>query len=291
MTSRPWPRRPRARTSSSRPAGSPIDGASSSENKYIIDGIETNDPETGLSSQQLVTDMVDEVQVKSSGYEAEYSGAVGGVVNVVTKSGTNDFKGSAWTYYSSDELGFSRGPAFGAGTAPGPGLRGRPPEPAPEPDQLQRRRAHHLSRGRRHGVGARLRSRRPAEEGQGLVLRQLQPDPAHRSTARSCSPATAGRSARPRTGRPTTSPRTSPRSSATRCARGWPSTATRRSVEGNLRHAGRHRQPGHDFDVTTTSPNWSGSCNLDYIISPKFFISGRAGYFNQDVQQRGRLRG
>ena len=97
--------------------GLSIDGASSSENKYIIDGIETNDPETGLSSQQLVTDMVDEVQVKSSGYEAEYSGAVGGVVNVVTKSGTNDFKGSAWTYYSSDALGFARGPAFGAGTA------------------------------------------------------------------------------------------------------------------------------------------------------------------------------
>ena len=57
--------------------------------------------------------MVDEVQVKSSGYEAEYSGAVGGVVNVITKSGTNDFKGSAWTYYSSDALGFARGPAFG----------------------------------------------------------------------------------------------------------------------------------------------------------------------------------
>ena len=135
--------------------GLSIDGASSSENKYIIDGIETNDPETGLSSQLLVTDMVDEVQVKSSGYEAEYSGAVGGVVNVVTKSGTNDFKGSAWTYYSSDALGFARGPAFGARHRPGPGLRGRPPEPAPEPDQLQRRRARHLSRGRRHAVGAR----------------------------------------------------------------------------------------------------------------------------------------
>ena len=47
-------------------------------------------------------DFVREVQVKSAGYEAEYGGSTGGVVNVVTKSGANDFHGEARLEYTSD---------------------------------------------------------------------------------------------------------------------------------------------------------------------------------------------
>ena len=42
--------------------------------------------------------------MKSSGYTAEYGGATGGVINVVTKSGTNNWRGSALMYYESDAL-------------------------------------------------------------------------------------------------------------------------------------------------------------------------------------------
>ena len=74
--------------------GLSIDGASAGENRYIIDGIETTNLQSGISGKNLIADFVDEVQVKSSGYTAEFGGAMGGVINVVTKSGTNDFHGS-----------------------------------------------------------------------------------------------------------------------------------------------------------------------------------------------------
>ncbi len=67
--------------------GLSIDGASAGENRYIIDGIETTNLQNGLSGKSLIVDFVDEVQVKSSGYTAEYGGATGGVINAITKSG------------------------------------------------------------------------------------------------------------------------------------------------------------------------------------------------------------
>lgn len=80
-----------------------IDGSSGSENRFIVDAIEITDPVSGLSSH-LITDFVEELQVKSSGSGAEYGGATGGVVNVLTRSGTNDWKFDATVYYFSDRL-------------------------------------------------------------------------------------------------------------------------------------------------------------------------------------------
>ena len=79
--------------------GLSIDGASGSENRFVIDGVDTTHPQDGTSGQNLVTDFVEEVQVKSAGYPAEYGGSVGGVINAVTKSGTNEFKGWVGVYY------------------------------------------------------------------------------------------------------------------------------------------------------------------------------------------------
>jgi hypothetical protein len=84
--------------------GLSIDGASAGENRYIIDGAEATDLRMGVQGKELVVDFVDEVQVKSSGYTAEYGGAMGGVVNVVTKSGTNQFRGDLGTYFTNDAL-------------------------------------------------------------------------------------------------------------------------------------------------------------------------------------------
>ncbi len=84
--------------------GLSIDGASGSENRFVIDGVDTTDPQRGLSGQNFVTDFLEEVQVKSAGYAAEYGGALGGVVNAVTKSGTNDFHGWVGAYYTDSAL-------------------------------------------------------------------------------------------------------------------------------------------------------------------------------------------
>ncbi|MGH9161667.1 MAG: TonB-dependent receptor, partial [Vicinamibacteraceae bacterium] len=84
--------------------GLSIDGASAGENRYVIDGTETTNVRNGTSGKMLVVDFIDEVQVKSSGYQAEYGGATGGVVNVITKSGTNQFHGDAGFYYSGSGL-------------------------------------------------------------------------------------------------------------------------------------------------------------------------------------------
>ncbi|MDO8834574.1 MAG: carboxypeptidase regulatory-like domain-containing protein, partial [Vicinamibacterales bacterium] len=84
--------------------GLSIDGASAGENRYIVDGVETTNLQSGVSGKRLISDFLEEVQVKSSGYTAEYGGATGGVVNAVTKSGTNSFRGNALFYFEGDKL-------------------------------------------------------------------------------------------------------------------------------------------------------------------------------------------
>ena len=96
----------------SRSGGISIDGSSASENRYIIDGAETTNLQNGTSGKQLVTDFLDEVQIKSSGYTAEYGGSTGGVINVVTRSGTNRFRGDVLTYISGDNMDSSYRPTL-----------------------------------------------------------------------------------------------------------------------------------------------------------------------------------
>jgi len=100
--------------------GLSVDGSSAAENRYIIDGAESTDLGSGLSGERLVTDFVEELQVKSSGYSAEYGGSTGAVLNVVTKSGTNTWHGDALLYWS--------GAALDAG--PRPALQLNPTDPS-----------------------------------------------------------------------------------------------------------------------------------------------------------------
>jgi Carboxypeptidase regulatory-like domain/TonB dependent receptor len=94
----------------SKSGGTQIDGASGSENRFIIDGMDTTNLQTGVSGKTMLLDFADEVQVKSSGYNAEFGGATGGVVNVLTKSGSNSFHGQLGTYYQSDDFYGERRP-------------------------------------------------------------------------------------------------------------------------------------------------------------------------------------
>jgi hypothetical protein len=72
-----------------------IDGASGSENTFIIDGQEVTNVRTGVldANSNLPFQLVQEVQIKSSGFPAEYGGATGGVINLVTKAGSNVWRG------------------------------------------------------------------------------------------------------------------------------------------------------------------------------------------------------
>ncbi len=96
--------------------GLSIDGASAGENRYIIDGIETTNLQSGVSGKNVIADFVEEVQVKSSGYTAEFGGATGGVINVVTKSGTNNWHGNVLFNYQGDSLSGGTVPAAGQAT-------------------------------------------------------------------------------------------------------------------------------------------------------------------------------
>lgn len=76
--------------------GFQIDGASGSENVFVIDGQEVTNFRTGVlnTNNNLPFELLQEVQVKSTGLEAEYGGATGGVVNVVTVGGNDQWRGN-----------------------------------------------------------------------------------------------------------------------------------------------------------------------------------------------------
>jgi hypothetical protein len=78
--------------------GITVYGATSLENQFIIDGVNTTGIRLGDQGKTLNQEFVQEVEVKTGGYEAEYGRALGGVINVVTKSGGNEFHGDAFGY-------------------------------------------------------------------------------------------------------------------------------------------------------------------------------------------------
>ncbi|HLK65511.1 MAG TPA: TonB-dependent receptor [Bryobacteraceae bacterium] len=90
--------------------GFQINGASNSENSYLVDGQETANINDGHSMANVPMDFIDEVQVKTSGFEAEYGGALGGVVNVISKRGSNEWHGSVFSYYQADRFNAAPNP-------------------------------------------------------------------------------------------------------------------------------------------------------------------------------------
>src|SRR5688572_17865327 len=77
--------------------GFQIDGATGSENVWVVDGLEVTRTFGGSlgSTKNIPIDFVKEIQVKSAGYEAEFGGALGGVIGVASRSGGNEFHGEA----------------------------------------------------------------------------------------------------------------------------------------------------------------------------------------------------
>jgi outer membrane receptor protein involved in Fe transport len=74
--------------------GVSFSGSSSLENQYYVDGVNTTGLTYGTVGSPIINDFIEEIEVMTGGYQAEFGRATGGVVNVVTKSGSNEVKGS-----------------------------------------------------------------------------------------------------------------------------------------------------------------------------------------------------
>ena len=77
-----------------------IYGSTSSENLFLIDGVNTTNVIKGFQGKDINSEFIQEVEVKTGGYQAEYGRNTGGVVNVITKSGGNEFHGGIFGYYN-----------------------------------------------------------------------------------------------------------------------------------------------------------------------------------------------
>jgi outer membrane receptor protein involved in Fe transport len=75
-----------------------VGGSSGPENNYILDGVNTTDPAFGGSGANLPFEFVQEVEIKTGAYGAEYGKSTGGIFNVITKSGSNEFHGDLFAY-------------------------------------------------------------------------------------------------------------------------------------------------------------------------------------------------
>lgn len=79
-------------------------GSSGLENSFVIDGVDTNGVEYGAQGKELNYEFIQEIDVKTGGYQAEYGRSTGGIINVITKSGGNEFHGDVFGYYTKDSL-------------------------------------------------------------------------------------------------------------------------------------------------------------------------------------------
>ena len=84
-----------------------VAGARGTQNLYLIDGVSNSDLSgnaQGSSGSYMGAETVQEIQIVTNNYSAEYRSAAGGIVSAVTKSGTNTFNGAVFEFYRSDAL-------------------------------------------------------------------------------------------------------------------------------------------------------------------------------------------
>ena len=163
-------------------------GSTSVENTYIVEGINTTDTGFGGFASNLPNEFISETEVITGGYNAEFGRATGGIVNVVTKQGSNEFHGSVFGYVQPGAL------IAGAKTIQREGG-------SIDSDDRPRLQV-------RHRRGA----RRSDHQGQAVVPRRVQP----LGLARDRRPASSTR----RSTRTTTGSRMSTRPPGSRCTSG-----------------------------------------------------------------------
>jgi hypothetical protein len=249
--------------------GISVDGASAAENRFIIDGIDTSSPVLGLPSQFVNVEDVEEVQVKSSGYSAEYGGTTGGVVNVLTKSGTNAWHGELRFALNDDVLD----------AGPRPELR-RKLTVVNEAEYITYAEDPYVTLEPGFSVGG------PIRRNLAWFFAGYQPIVTHRERtvtfALGQDTQTFGQDVARHlfTGSQTLQLGARLR---TRASLNAAPTITR----GVLPVKAGTDSPTSSFDVDTTEPNWTLSGNVDVLAAPTVFLSGRVGYTLRDIRNTG----
>jgi hypothetical protein len=245
--------------------GVTIDGSSSAENRYVVDGMETTDVIKGQSGKDVLADFVEEVQVKSSGYSAEYGGSTGAVINVITKSGTNQFRGSALAYWQGDRVAGEFNPSLRL--------------------QLTNSNAAEYIRypkdeDNRFEPGVSLGG--PLSKDRAWFFGAYQP--ALRRITRTVTPSSSGNASAITISRPQkreyqflTANETMQVSEKLRTRLAFNNSWYQE--DGQLPAQNGTDAAGTDYTKGNKKPNWSLSGNADYVINPALLFSLRAGYF------------
>ncbi len=79
-------------------------GQASYGNALLLDGVDTRDPEGGSAWTFFNQNLIEEIQIGGLGAPAEYGGFTGGIINTITKSGSNVFSGLFSVRYTSHNL-------------------------------------------------------------------------------------------------------------------------------------------------------------------------------------------
>lgn len=79
-------------------------GSAASENAYYINGFPVTNPLTNIGATTLGFDSIAQQQVLTGGYGAEFGRSTGGVVSIITKRGTNEWKGGVYAIYTPESL-------------------------------------------------------------------------------------------------------------------------------------------------------------------------------------------
>src|SRR5918999_875786 len=87
-----------AGTSTYRGAGASLNGLRAASTNVLLDGADNNNSYTATIGQSIPLDAVHEFRVISSNFTAEYGRASGGIVNVATRAGSNEFHGTAYAF-------------------------------------------------------------------------------------------------------------------------------------------------------------------------------------------------
>jgi len=248
--------------------GLSIDGASAGENRYIVDGIETTNLQSGLSGKAVIADFIEEVQVKSSGYTAEYGGATGGVINAVTKSGTNIWHGSGLFYFQGDSLeGNSR-----------PTLRqkltnSREAEYITYPEDSYTRVEPGV------GIGGPIAQNRAwfYAAYQPALTKTTRDVTAQSSGNPSANPASVDQKERIHY---VTANQTSQITDTLRTRVAYNNSWRR--TDGILPTLSGSDPVGTNYGKRSEFPNWTLSGNADWVASPRLFFGARGGYYTRD---------
>lgn len=98
-------------------SGLTFGGQRARSNNIMVDGVDNNDSIVGAVRATFSQEAIQEFQVLTNSYSAEFGKASGGVVNIITRSGTNDPMGNAFEYFRNDALNsknhFERFDVFG----------------------------------------------------------------------------------------------------------------------------------------------------------------------------------